>query len=65
MGLLGESGVGRGLPPAQEDSSQFWVAVSVSGQQLQEKGVFSAAPTPHTRGAGQGSWQPKLTHKWP
>lgn len=37
----------------------------MSGQQLQENRVLSAAHILHTRGAGQGSWQPELTPKWP
>ena len=54
-GLLGEARIGRGLLPAQEGGSQFWVTASVRGQQLQEnRAQGDADPTLRTR--GEGSW---------
>lgn len=46
-GLLGEASVLHGPLPAQEGSTHFRVTVSMSGQQLQENTMLSAAQTQH------------------
>lgn len=53
-GLWGQASALHGLLPAQEGGTHFWVAVSTSGQELQENIMLSTAQhSPNTQGLGR------------